>query len=117
MFHIMLFNNVSAPIRQLHRIYDEMNDALTYAEGYFQILDAIKEARTTVVISHSISQIIDADIIFVLREGRVVEHGTHEELYESDGTYREIFDASARSLNLDKISKALDADFTSNPAH
>ena len=40
MFHIMLFNNVSAPIRQLHRIYDEMNDALTYAEGYFQILDA-----------------------------------------------------------------------------
>src|ERR1051325_9315916 len=40
MFHIMLFNNVSAPIRQLHRIYDEMNDALTYAEGYFQVLDA-----------------------------------------------------------------------------
>src|ERR1044072_5556034 len=40
MFHIMLFGNVSAPIRQLHRIYDEMNDALTYAEGYFQILDA-----------------------------------------------------------------------------
>jgi ABC-type bacteriocin/lantibiotic exporter with double-glycine peptidase domain len=27
MFHIMLFNNVSAPIRQLHRIYDEVNDA------------------------------------------------------------------------------------------
>ena len=40
MFHIMLFGNVSAPIRQLHRIYDEMNEALTYAEGYFQILDA-----------------------------------------------------------------------------
>jgi ABC-type multidrug transport system fused ATPase/permease subunit len=40
MFHLMLFGNVSAPIRQLHRIYDEMNDALTYAEGYFQILDA-----------------------------------------------------------------------------
>src|SRR5919112_2869680 len=40
MFHIMLFNNVSAPIRQLHRIYAEMNDVLTYAEGYFQILDS-----------------------------------------------------------------------------
>ncbi|RZK25536.1 MAG: ABC transporter ATP-binding protein, partial [Hymenobacter sp.] len=35
MFHILLFNNVSAPIRQLHRIYDEMNEALTYAEGFF----------------------------------------------------------------------------------
>ena len=40
MFHILLFNNVSAPIRQLHRIYDEMNEALTYSEGFFDILDA-----------------------------------------------------------------------------
>src|SRR5690606_13839257 len=40
MFHILLFNNVSAPIRQLHRIYDEMNDALTYSESFFDILDA-----------------------------------------------------------------------------
>ena len=72
-------------------------------------LDAIKTDRTTVVISHSISQIIDADIIFVLKDGRVVEHGTHEQLYGRDGTYREIFNASARSLNLDKISHTLDS--------
>jgi ABC-type multidrug transport system fused ATPase/permease subunit len=80
-------------------------------------LDAIKEDRTTVVISHSISQIIDADIIFVLKEGRVVEQGTHEELYERDGTYREIFDASARSLNLDKISRTLDAELAPDLAN
>ena len=71
-------------------------------------LDAIKENRTVVVISHSISQIIDSDIIFVLKEGRVVESGTHFELYEKDGTYSEIFNASARSLNLDKISRTLE---------
>jgi len=71
-------------------------------------LDAIKENRTVVVISHSISQIIDSDVIFVLKEGRVVESGTHEELYENGKTYREIFNASARSLNLDKISKTLE---------
>ena len=80
-------------------------------------LDAIKEDRTTVVISHSISQIIDADIIFVLKEGRVVEHGTHEELYERDGTYSEIFNASARSLNIDKISRTLDAEITPDLAN
>jgi ABC-type multidrug transport system fused ATPase/permease subunit len=79
-------------------------------------LDAIKEDRTTVVISHSISQIIDADIIFVLKEGRVVEHGTHEELYDRDGTYREIFNASARSLNIDKISRTLDAELATDLA-
>ena len=37
MFHIMLFSNVSAPIKQLHRIYDEVNDALIYSEGFFDI--------------------------------------------------------------------------------
>ena len=66
--------------------------------------------RTTVVISHSISQIIDSDIIFVLREGRVVESGTHEQLYEMDGTYHKIFNASARSLNLDRISRTLETE-------
>lgn len=71
-------------------------------------LDAIKENRTVVVISHSISQIIDSDVIFVLKQGRVVESGTHFELYDKDGTYSEIFNASARSLNLDKISKTLE---------
>jgi ABC-type multidrug transport system fused ATPase/permease subunit len=80
-------------------------------------LDAIKQDRTTVIISHSISQIIDADIIFVLKDGRVVEQGTHEELYDGDGTYREIFNASARSLNIDKISRTLDAEFAPDLAH
>jgi len=73
-------------------------------------LDAIKEDRTTVVISHSISQIIDSDVIYVLKEGRVVEIGTHQELYDRDGTYSEIFNASARSLNLDKISRTLESE-------
>lgn len=71
-------------------------------------LDAIKENRTTVVISHSISQIIDSDVIYVLEEGRVVEIGSHFELYDKGGTYFEIFNASARSLNLDKIAQTLD---------
>lgn len=71
-------------------------------------LDAIKENRTVVVISHSISQILDSDVIFVLKEGRVVESGTHEELYEKDGTYSEIFNASARSLNLNRMTKTFD---------
>lgn len=71
-------------------------------------LDAIKENRTTVVISHSISQIINSDLIYVLKEGRVVEIGTHDELYDRKGTYFEIFNASARSLNLDKIAQTLD---------
>ncbi|HLA08973.1 MAG TPA: ATP-binding cassette domain-containing protein [Pyrinomonadaceae bacterium] len=80
-------------------------------------LDAIKEDRTVVVISHSISQIIDAEMIYVLKEGWLVESGTHEKLYEHNGTYREIFDASARSLNLEKISRTMGPDFVSDFAN
>jgi ABC-type transport system involved in cytochrome bd biosynthesis fused ATPase/permease subunit len=43
-----------------------------------------------------------------MKEGRVVESGTHEEEYRQDGSYTEIFDSMARSLNLDKISKTLE---------
>ena len=68
-------------------------------------LDAIKKDRTVIIISHSLSQILDSDMIYVMKKGEVVENGTHEELYEKEGTYREIFDASARSLNLDRLVK------------
>ncbi|WP_312768979.1 ABC transporter ATP-binding protein [Epilithonimonas sp.] len=68
-------------------------------------LDAIKKNRTVIIISHSLSQILDSDMIYVMKKGEVVENGTHEELYEKEGTYREIFDASARSLNLERLVK------------
>lgn len=71
-------------------------------------LDAIKKDRTVVIISHSISQIIDAQNIIVLEKGRVMESGTHEELFDKQGTYHEIFMAMANSLNIGKIMKTLD---------
>lgn len=73
-------------------------------------LDAIKKNRTVVIISHSISQIIDADIIYAMKEGKIAEAGTHEEAYKQNGVYKEIFDASARSLNIEKIAKTYEDD-------
>ncbi|MCA8829057.1 ABC transporter ATP-binding protein [Hymenobacter pini] len=70
-------------------------------------LDAIKKGRTVVIISHSLAQIVDSDIIYVMKQGRMVESGTHEQLYDLRGTYREIFDASARSLNIEKLARVL----------
>lgn len=71
-------------------------------------LDAIKKNRTVVIISHSISQIIDADVIYAMKEGKIAESGIHEEIYKQNGVYKEIFDASARSLNIEKIAKTYD---------
>jgi ABC-type multidrug transport system fused ATPase/permease subunit len=70
-------------------------------------LDAIKQGRTVVIISHSLAQIVDSDCIHVMKKGRLVESGTHDELYARQGTYREIFDASARSLNIEKLAKTM----------
>lgn len=71
-------------------------------------LDAIKKDRTVVIISHSLSQILDSDQIYVMKKGSIAEHGTHEQLYNQHGEYRSIFDASARSLNLNKIIDLMD---------
>lgn len=71
-------------------------------------LDAIKENRTVIIISHSISQIIDAEHIVVLEKGRLVEDGTHEELLKQKGEYHNIFNAMANSLNFEKIKDSLE---------
>ncbi len=71
-------------------------------------LDAIKKDRTVIIISHSISQIIDASNIIVLEKGRCVEKGTHDELYDNKGTYYQIFMAMANSLNIEKITQTFD---------
>ena len=73
-------------------------------------LDEIKQGRTVVMISHSLSQIIDADYTYVMKEGRIVEHGEHHQLYHQDGTYKDIFDAMAKSLNIEKIAKTFEDD-------
>lgn len=67
-------------------------------------LDAIKQGRTVILISHSISQIIDSDLIYALRDGRVEQSGAPDELYHKGGIYKDIVDASARSLNVDKLA-------------
>ena len=71
-------------------------------------LDAIKKDRTVIIISHSISQIIDADYIYALQQGRVEESGNPDEIYKKGGIYKDIIDASARSLNIEKIARTID---------
>ena len=71
-------------------------------------IDAIKQGRTVIIISHNIGQIIDADTIYVLDQGRVVESGKPDDVYRQGGRYKEIFDASARSMNADKIADVLE---------
>ncbi|MBP5992799.1 MAG: ABC transporter ATP-binding protein [Acinetobacter sp.] len=80
------------------------------SEQIKQSLDQIKQGRTVIIISHSLSQIIDADYTYVMKEGAIAEHGEHNALYHQEGVYKQIFDAMAKSLNIDKIAKTFEDD-------
>ena len=67
-------------------------------------IDAIKRDRTVIIISHSISQIIDSDMVYAMKQGRVEQSGNPDELYRKGGVYKDIVDASARSLNIEKLA-------------
>ena len=71
-------------------------------------LDAIKKDRTVIIISHSISQIIDSEMVYALKTGHVEESGDPDSIYKKGGVYKEIIDASARSLNIEKIARTID---------
>ncbi len=75
-------------------ILDEATSALdTESERLIQMaLDNAMRDRTTLVIAHRISTIRNADNIFVIDNGRIVESGPHEELYARNGIYRKLYD-------------------------
>src|SRR5215470_11881725 len=70
-------------------IFDEATSALdSKAEKAIQAeLERISQGRTTLVIAHRLSTVMDADQILVLNQGRVVERGTHRQLLEMQGEY------------------------------
>ena len=58
-------------------------------------LDRLMQGRTTLILAHRLSSVIDADRILVLERGRVVESGSHDALIARDGAYRRLMGAQA----------------------
>ena len=75
-------------------ILDEATSALdTESERLVQdALEHMMENRTSLVIAHRLSTIQKADQIVVMEKGKIMEQGTHNELYNKDGVYRKLVD-------------------------
>ncbi len=56
-----------------------------------EAIDTVTKGRTSFVIAHRLSTIVDADIILVVQDGKIIERGTHRELMEQKGYYHELF--------------------------
>ncbi|MDQ9170461.1 ABC transporter ATP-binding protein/permease [Oxalobacteraceae bacterium R-40] len=80
-------------------IFDEATSALdTQSERAIQSeLDRLSENRTSLVIAHRLSTVVDADEIIVLQHGRVMERGTHEKLLQQNGAYAGLWQLQLRS--------------------
>lgn len=73
-------------------ILDEATSSLdTVSERIVQkTLDRAARNRTTIAIAHRLSTIVNADVIYVIEAGRVVEHGTHSQLMKKRGLYSKL---------------------------
>jgi subfamily B ATP-binding cassette protein MsbA len=73
-------------------IMDEPSSGLDASseKQVFEALDRLMQDKTSIVIAHRLSTIRRSDVIFVVDEGRIVEHGKHEELLESGGLYADL---------------------------
>ena len=63
-------------------------------------MDNLMRGRTSFVIAHRLSTIRDADLILVMREGDIVEQGTHEELLAKGGFYADLYNSQFESTDL-----------------
>ena len=87
-------------------ILDEPTSGLDSASEQlvFEALDRLMEGKTVVVIAHRLSTVQKADVIFVVKDGQIVESGKHEELMKMNGVYAELHNLQFQDVVTAEVS-------------
>ncbi|MCJ2084416.1 ABC transporter ATP-binding protein/permease [Methylobacterium sp. E-005] len=98
-------------------VLDEATSALdSFTEAEIQAaLDRVSRGRTTLVIAHRLSTVVNADTILVLDHGRIVERGTHAELLEAGGVYAALWDRQREADAALEVLQRADAPVVPRP--
>lgn len=90
-------------------IFDEATSALdSQTERAIQEeLDRLAQGRSTVIIAHRLSTVVDADQIIVMEHGRILERGTHHELLQREGRYAQMWKLQREERELEEMERQL----------
>ncbi|CAM3610344.1 ABC transporter ATP-binding protein [Marinicrinis lubricantis] len=86
-------------------ILDEATSALD-AESEALVTEALErlmEGRTTFIIAHRLATVVRADLILVMDQGRIVERGSHQQLLQQGGLYRELYEKQLKAMRPEKL--------------
>ena len=102
-FHLKFWNTTSIGIpvrslilgRQTSNWYNSLKSLIIlFLQIVQDALDSAQKGRTSITIAHRLSTIKNVDQIYIIENGQIVEHGTHEELIKSQGIYHKLWNNS-----------------------